>query len=237
MAYEARHLRRPKVRYNDTNDDNKLTMQLVSGGAKLTPTSATIAIYSPSGTAIVAATATGITISGTLLTYAVVTTTTASYPVAKGYRAEWIITSSTLTYEEQQIFDVANLVPFGRISFDQLLALDDRIKGMEHGGDEDFSELIEACRDEIQYDIESKVIDGGKMLEDMILDQTRLAVPARNYILAQIFFTKGDEASRDYYMSKYNAQVRMLLAGAFDKNQDLNEEQSLGRVQTIRLRT
>lgn|SRR3990167_1779042 len=239
MAYEHRTLRRPKVRYDNSNDDNPLVFQGVVNGAKITPSAYTIQILNPSGTQIVAATATGITVVGTtVLNYSVVTTTEANYPLDTGYRAHWILTSGTPTYEFDQIFDVVRLVPFGFIGIDQLVAMDDRIKGMEHNGDEDFSELIEAVRDDIQLDIETKVIEGGNMTEDMILDQTRLAIPSRNKILAQIFREKGNDDAAKHYEEKYDKQLRTVLASAkFDKDQDLQEEEGIGRTQVVRLRT
>ena len=42
MAYEQKRIGRGKVQYNNDNDANPLTYQLVVDGAKVTPTSATI---------------------------------------------------------------------------------------------------------------------------------------------------------------------------------------------------
>lgn len=234
MAYESRHLRRFKCRYNNDNDDNPLTYQLVKDGAKVTPTSATIAIYKPGVTTAVLA-ATAMTKSGTLLTYNIDTTTTADFPVGTGYRAHIVVTA-TDTYEDQIIFDVAKLVPFGRISRDQLVALDDRVKGMEHAGDEDFSEIIEAVRDEVQLQVETKVINDNQLLEDMILDQSRLAVPSRFLTLAYVLREKGFTEDADYWEGKYDSVIRMVLGGIkYDTNQDLEEDGKQGHIQTTRL--
>jgi len=67
MAFELRTLARPRVRRNDLNDDNPLVYQLVvPAEGKVTPTSATIAIYRDgSSTAVLAATA--MTVVGTTL--------------------------------------------------------------------------------------------------------------------------------------------------------------------------
>ena len=236
MAYESRHLRRQKVRYDDTNDDNPLTYQLVIAGAKVTPTSATIQVFDTGGTSRLAATA--MTLSTTLLTYLLDTTTEASFPIGSGYRAKIITTANAKTYEDHILFDIAKLVPFGRIGRDQLVALDDRVKAMEHDGDEDFSEIIEAVRDEVQLHIETKVIGEKQLLEDMVLDQSRIAIPSRYLILSRIFREKGQPDDAKYYEDKYNELIDAVMAGVkFDRNQDLQEDSVQGGVQTMRLIT
>lgn len=236
MAYESRHLRRAKVRYDDANDDNPLTFQLIKNGAKLTPVSATVAVYTPGGTA--ALTATSATVSGTLLTYALDTTTEATFPLGNGYRAHWVITVGSTTYPEDQIFDVVRLVPFGRIGRDQLIAADDRVKAMEHNGDEDFSEIIEAARDEVQLDVETKVLGDEQLMENMILDQSRLAIPARFLVLAYIFHEKGMPADGERYEAKYKEKIREVLSGIrYDKDEDGEEDTKQGGVQIMRLVT
>lgn len=238
MAYEARHLRRQKIRYNNANDDVPLKIQLINNGAKLTPSAATIAVYNPSGTELVSATSTGVTISGTLVTYSLDTTTTASYPLGEGYRAHWVLTSSSITYETDQIFDIVNMVPFGRLGRDQLVALDDRVRAMEHDADEDFSELIEAVRDIVQFRIESKAKDDGRILEDMILDENSLAVPTRMLALSQIFREKGMPEDAEFYRQQYEDLMISLLASArYDADQGLEEDGEMGTAIQVRLVT
>jgi hypothetical protein len=239
MAYEARHLRRQKIRYNNDNDDNPLLYQLIQDGVKITPSSATIQIFNSSGTSILSATATSLSISGTLMTYAPDTTTVATWPIDTGYRAHWIVTDSgSVTYESDQIFDVVNFVPFGWIGRDQLIALDDRVKGMEHDGDEDFSEVIEAVRDIIQLSIETKAVDDEQLLEDMILDHSRVAVVARFKVLAQLFREKGDAESAEYYDGEYSSTLEQMLAGIkYDTDQGLEEDEEQGRLTQVRLTT
>jgi len=237
MAYESRHLRRPKIRYDNANDDNPLVFQGVVSGAKITPSAYTIQIFDTGGSEVLAATATGITVVGTtVLNYSVVTTTEADYPVGTGYRAHWILTSGTPTYEFDQIFDIVKFVPFGWIGRDQLVALDARVKAMEHDGDEDFSEIIEAVRGEVQLDVEMKALEEKQMLEDMIPDQTRLAIPSRYLILSRLFRENGQTDDAEYYEKLYKDKLTMVLAGAkLDKNQDMIEDSQQGGVHPIRL--
>ena len=105
MAYEHKPLRRQKVRYNNTNDDNPLLYQLVVDEEKVTPTSATITIYAP-GNSTALVTAAVMTVTGTLLTYKPDTTTEASWPIATGYRADIVVTYATLTYDRHVVFDI-----------------------------------------------------------------------------------------------------------------------------------
>lgn len=235
MAYESKDIRRQKVRYNDDNDDNVITYQRVTDGAKVTPSSATITVYKP-GESTAVLTATAMTISGTLSTYAIDTTTVADFPVDTGYRARIAATVSGTVYLDDIYFDVVKyllLLPIGR---DQLVALDDRVDGMEHAGDDDFSEVIEAVRDELQIRIENKVLGDGKLLENMILDNSRVAIPARYRILAQIFETKRDFEQADRYNAMFEEVWRETLNSIqYDKDQDLEEDAKIGGLQGVRL--
>jgi len=236
MAYESAHLSRFKARYNSTNDDNDLIFQLVRKGAKITPASATITIYKPGATTAVLG-ATAMTVSGTLMTYQIVTTTVANYPVGTGYRAHIIVTVGAVTYDEDVYFDVVQNVPSGRIGRDQLLALDERILGMDHAGDEDFSEVINAVWDEVQFDLETREIEGDQLLDNMIVDRHRLSVVARYLVLARILRPKGHTEDAKYYEDLYTTKMRQMLAGGikFDVNQDQEEDDDQGNALTVRL--
>jgi hypothetical protein len=236
MAYEARNIRRQKVRYDDDNADNPLAYQLVLNGAKITPTSATVATYSPSGTAIL--TAAAMTVSGTLMTKSINTTTEADYPVGTGYRAHIVVTYGGVTYEDEIVFDVVKFLLRIPVGFDQLIALDDSIKAMEWNGDEDLSEIIEACRDEIQLKLETKSLEDGQLLENMILDESRIAIPFRRAVLSEIHYAKGNDAAGKRHGDIFESLFQAMLAGIkYDTDQDLNEDGDTGRVLTLRLET
>jgi len=233
MAYEARPLRRQKVRYNDANDDCPLKTQLIVGGAKVTPASATITIYRPgNATALVGPVA--MTVTGTLLTYAPLTTTVASWPVEQGYRADVVVTYGAVTYPIHLVFDVEKYPLVFGLTRDSLLALDPTILGMDHAGDEDFSEPIEAAHDDLQLMLESKATEDGQLLESMILDGSRIAIPARYYVLHLIYFNKDAERS-DRYKNRFNELWASMLAGIkYDEDQDGEEDAKQGRVITTR---
>ncbi len=234
--YEQRPMRRQRVRYNDANDDNKLVYQFAIDGAKVTPTSATISIYaSGSTTALVSAAA--MTASGTLLTYAVDTTTTASWPVANGYRADVIVTYGGVTYPRHFIFDVVKYVLKLNVNRDTLDAIDSAIQGMEHGGDEDFSPLIEFCKDEIQARIEAKVVEDRKLLQDMVLDYSGLEVCLAYRVLAQIWQNNGDTVRSESYKKQSDMLLSTVLSTmGYDQSQT-GSEGSRGKVQEVRILT
>jgi hypothetical protein len=236
MAYESHNIRRFKVRYDDNNADNPLTYQLVLNGAKITPTSATIATYDASGTAVL--TATAMTASGTLLTYSIDTTTESSYPVGNGYRARIVVTYGGVTYEDDVYFDVVKYLLRIPVGFDQLIALDDSVRAMEWNGDTDLSEIIEACRDEIQLRLETKALEDGELIENMLVDASRVAIPFRRYVLAQVLYAKGRDPQAERHQKTFEELFRAMLAGIkYDKNQDLAEDAGTGRVQPVRLVT
>lgn len=236
MAYESRHLRRYKCRYNSTNDDNPLTYQLVKDGDKITPASAAITIYRPGSTTALV-TAGAMTVSGTLCTYCPTTTTVASWPVGTGYRAHIVATTAgAVTYDDEVMFDVAKIVPFGRVTKDQLVALDGRVQGRTHNGDEDFSEIIEAARDDFQFDLETQAITDGQLLETMILDQSRAHVVARKLILSKIFRESKELDEAESYFKEYRTMLRQLLSGVkYDANQDLEEDTTQGGRVAVKL--
>ena len=234
MAFEHRRLGRYKARYNSDNDDNPIVYQLVVDGAKVTPTSATIAISDPDGTELVSATA--MTKSTSLLTYTMDTTTTASWPVANSYRADIVVTYDSKTYDRHLVFDVVSYVFDPALGYDQLVSLDGNLRGMLNDGDDDLGNLIDAVRDIMQSDLEAKVVEDDKLLENMILDHTQAAVALRFRVLAQLYHNAGDEDRREYYEMNYWRQMRQMLATAkFDVNQDGQEDGELGGIQTLRL--
>jgi hypothetical protein len=240
MAYESKPIRRQKVAYDNANTSNPLTFGLVSAGAKITPASATITIYAPGGTTPLV-NAASMTVSGTLLTYCVSTTTEASWPIATGYRAEITITTGTggsavTRPPEVVVFDVVRWVLNLGITKDQLVALDDGISGMDHAGDDDLSEVIEACRDELQLLVEMRAVEDGKLVENMILDHSRIAVAARPYILARIWKNHGQKDKGEDYMKTFAAMFKAVMAGvSYDEDQEGEEESEPQGTQAIRL--
>jgi len=234
MAYELRRLGRQKVRYDSLNGDNPLRFQLVVAGAKVTPASATITIYAHGGTtALVSAAA--MTVSGSIVSYWVDTTTEASWPVGTGYRADIVVTYNALTWPRSIVFDVVKYLLDPGVGFDQLVGYDDGIRDMAHDGDEDFSNVIEACRDKLQLAIEAHVLGEGKLVENMILDSSKVAVAFRELVLSRIWFGKNQD-KHEAYDGEYRGSLKLLLSSLqFDKNQDGAEDAQLGGIQPIRL--
>ena len=228
MAYEQKSLRRQKLRYDSDNEDNPVVFQLVVDGAKVTPASATIAITDPDGTAVL--TASAMTASGTLLTYAVDTDDADDFPAATGYRADLAITVGTgddaVVYTRHIVLDVVKYVLDLGIGRDQLLARDESILAAEHAGDEDLSPLIEACRDELQLKLEAKAFADERVIENMILDSSRVAVPARLYILWQFHLQRNAELAETYETQYRELWADFLAAIKYDKNLDGIEESS-----------
>lgn len=236
MAFEHRPLRRQKVRYDSDNADNALRFQLLLNGEKQTPDSApTVTIYAP-GNSTALVTDASMTLSGTVATYSCDTTTTSSWPVEQGYRARITTTVSTVDYLSDIYFDVVKHLLWLDIGVDQLEALDERLVAMQHRGDDDFSDLIEAVRDELQARIESKVIDDKKLLENMILDVSRVSIPARHLILSRIFEEKSDYEAADRYRAQFDELWRATMSSIrYDTDQDQEENARLGGVQAFRL--
>lgn len=234
MAFELRRIGRQKVRFDSTNDDNPLRFQLIVNGEKVTPASATITIYRPgSTTALVSAAA--MTLTGTILSYEVITTTEASWPIGTGYRADIVVTYSSDTYDRTVVFDVVKYILAVDVALDQLVAYDDGIRDMQHDGDPDFASLIEACRDRLQMEIEAHVLGEGKLIENMILDASYVSVAFRDLVLSRVWKGKNDDRSDDYE-NDYRAAKKLLLSSIqFDKNQDGQEDSRLGGIQPVRL--
>lgn len=221
MPYELKATRRQKVRYNDDNDDNALTYQLYVDHEKATPTSATITIYRPgSSTAVVSGAS--MTVSGTLLTYAVdASSSTTDFPIDTGFRGEMSIVSGGTTYERVLTFDVVKTVLELHIGRDQLVDRDDQLVAGEHAGDENFPGLISAARDDLQVLLEAKAFADRRLIEDMILDHGKLATVARYYILEMYFRNKGNDDKANHYERRFNDLWEAFLGSVeYDKDQD-----------------
>jgi len=236
MSWEQRVLRRQKVRYDDDNDDNPLYTQLLLNGVKQTPTSATITIYAPgNSTALVSAD--DMTASGTLISYSVDATDEDDYPIATGYRAEMVITYNEVEYPRVMLFDVVKFLLDLRTGFDELVALDDGIRGMGHDGYDDFRNVIVASRDLLQAKLEAKAIKDKKMVESMILDHDTIANIARLYILGRIWWPKDRDRASDYF-NEFNPLWDAVLSSLrYDDDQDGEESSEMGGIQEVRLET
>ena len=235
MAYESNGLSRHTARYESNNDDNAIVFQLIRGGVKITPASATITVYAPGNTTAVLG-ATAMTVSGSLMTYAIVTTDTDDYPVGNGYRAHIIVTVGSVTHEDDIYFDVAKNVPSGAIGVDQLVALDERISGMENSADADFSEVIQAAWSECQFDIETRQSDGKQLKDSMVVDRVRLSVVVRHLVLSMILRPKGLTEDAKYHEDKYQTKLGQLLTSLpHDVNQDQEEDSDITMAMTCRL--
>src|SRR3990167_3028058 len=163
MAFELRGMARQRVRYDSDNDDNPLFYQLVLDGQKVTPTSATISIYlNGSTTALIDAAA--MTLTGSILTYVLDATTEATW-TKDTYRADIVITYSSKTYDRHILFDVVPYLFDANIGVDQLVSLDDTIRGMVHDNDASFKQLIVACQDVLKVKIEAKVAKDKKLVQ------------------------------------------------------------------------
>ena len=236
MAYTLRPLKRQKMRYDSPNADNKIIYQHIVDGEKVTPTSATIAIYAP-GEATATLAATAMTLSGTLLTYVLSTETEADYPVGESYRAEITVTYNAVVYPKIIVmFDVVKFLLNMQLVADSIRDRDEGVMGGEHAGDEAFPGLLAAVRDELQLMIETRAFAEDQMLENMILDHARFAIVARLYFLECYWREKRDAEMADYYERKFRDTWRAFLDGIkFDKNVDGTEDERQGQLIKQRL--
>jgi hypothetical protein len=209
MAYELRPLRRYKARYDSDNADNPMRVAVVVDGAPIAWTgavgdSAKATVYaSGSSTAIETDTALTCVVGESVIEFAVDTSAdTDSYLVKTGYRADLTIEIGGVVYVGHVLFDVAKYLLRIPLTYDQLLDRDARLRGRDWGGDDDFSGLIEACRDEFQLRLEAMAHDTGLVLENMAIDANKLAVPFRLYVLGAIFRGSNEDwalnAAEDY---------------------------------------
>lgn len=230
MAYEYKALRRQRVRYNDDNDDNPLVYQLVIDDKKVTPSSATVTIYKPgSTTAIVSADS--MTVSGTLLTYAVDTTTTADFPEGEGFQADLAVTYSGTIYRHRIVFDVVKYILKLQLARDQILDRDDGLLGGEHAGDEELQGLITAARDEMQVMLEAKAFADKMVVENMVLDTSKLSICARLYVLEMFWRNKDNEDKADYYERRFDKMWSAFTHSVkYDKNLDGEEDSNADKI-------
>ncbi len=237
MSYELKPLMRQKVLYDNANATNPLVYQLVLDGVKVTPTGATITIYRRGGaTALV--TAAVMTVSGSLLTYAVDTTTEASWPIETGYRADITVTYASATYERHLVFDVVRFLLDLAIGVDQLIDIDDRVAGMVHNGDDNMPGLVVAARSVLQARLEAKVLKDQKLVENAILDPSHLATAACFWILAQLWFDKGEQDKATWYRNEFDQLSDAVLNNLrYDEAQDGDEDSEPGGIQQTRLVT
>jgi hypothetical protein len=234
ISYEHRAMRRQKARYNSANSDNTLKYQRVLNGAKVTPSAVTVSIYRPGNTTALVSDA-SMTITGTVAEYSIDTTTVADYPVQEGYRAHVKATISGVVYEDDLYFDVVKHLVHLDVGRDQLVALDDSVAGMIHDGDETLGNIIEAVRDIIHNKLESKMIDGKRLLENMVLDKSKLSIPARYLVLHFVHLSKQNFDAATVWEEKFNSAWREMLHGVkFDVNQDQEEDGRIGRIQQWR---
>jgi hypothetical protein len=173
-----------------------------------------------------------------LLSYAVSTTTEASWPKETGYRAELAITASAVVYYRHLVFDVVGFLLDLAVGVDQLVDVDERIAGMVHNGSDDLPGLIMAARADLQARLESKVLGDGKLIENAVLDPSHLSVAASYYMIAQAFEEKGDHGQADRYFKRYESLTEAVLSNLrYDEGQDGDEDDSAGGIQQVRLRT
>lgn len=240
-----RNLRRQKVLYNSTNTSTPLMYNFSDLGDRVFPDvdagDTLITIYPPTSTTALVSAAnatTTITTYDASMTYAVDTTTTASWPVDTGYRADLTFTIGTTSYYRTLVFDVVKFIMHTGVTFKQLVAIDDGIQGMEHHADGEFVELIEACYNLLQLRIETKLIEDNRLVDSMFLDPSKVGLPHAMLCLEQIWANKGDMDRRDYYKEKFSEIWTAVLGGVnFDKDQDGQEDGSFGGVQLVRLIT
>jgi hypothetical protein len=237
MSYELKPLMRQKVLYDNTNAANPIYYQLVIDGAKVTPTSATATIYKRGSTTALV-TSGAMTLVGSILHYHVDTTTEASWPLDTGYRAELSITYSSVVHTRLVVFDVVRYLLDLSVGVDQLIDIDDRVAGMIHNGSDDMPGLVVAARSVLQARLESKVLKDKKLLENTILDPSNLATAACFWILAQLWFDKGETAKADWYRKEYEDLSEAVLNNLrYDEAQDGEEDAEPGGIQQVRLYT
>ncbi len=231
MAYDlARH----KARYGDDNADNALIYQLVIDGLAVTPTAATLSIFRR-GESAALVTDDDMTIAGTLATYEIDASDTDDYPIDVDYRAVLSLTYGGVVYQRVVLFDVARFLFNLAISVEHIIALDPNVRGMIHDGDPEFAQLLLACRSVIQAQIETKILSGKQLVENVILDHDKIAIAARFYILSRIFFNASDFERYAIYTKDYDLMLAAMLSTLqYDKGQDGDTDGDIGGIQTMR---
>lgn len=236
MAVEIRPVHRQAARKNSENDDSPLKYQLVVNGQKVTPTSADITIYA-NGDDEELVDAESMTVSGTLMTYALDTTDTDTWPVGK-YKAVVTVTYSSVEYVRHFMFEVVTYLFDMAIGFDQLVSLDDGIRGMMHDGDATFKNLITACTSVIRAQLERKVVKDKRLLPEMIIDHSGLDVAAQFYMLHRIWMNKGNTEKAEAYKTDYQDQLDAVLSTvSYDTQQGGDEPAQIGQLDETRFET
>lgn len=235
MAFENLRLARQRVLYNDTNAASPLRFQLKIDGAKITPTSATITIYR-AGVSTALVSAASMTLSGSILSYPVVTTTTASYPIETGYRAEVAVTYNAVVYERHFLFDVVKFLFHLDVAWDQLVALDDSIVGTLHNGVEDLGPLISAAYDVIHGAIETKIVKGKKALLNNVIDTASISLAGCYWVLSQHHLNKRELEVYRIYLENYERTLSDVLSSLkWDMGQSGEESAEPGGGQQVTL--
>lgn len=234
MAFELRELKRQRVRYDSANDDLPLQYQLVDDGAKVVPTSATISIYRNGGTTALVSSA-AMTVSGSICSYVLDTTTEATW-LKGAYQARVVVTAGGVTFDRHFFFDIVPFYFDPNIGFDQLVALDDGIRGMLHDGDPSFAALIQSCAAVLQAKLEAKVVRDRKLVQEMIVDHAPLASAFRFYILARIWENKGAPERADRYYKDFTELFDAILSSLrYDTGLSGAESSEIGKVTQVRL--
>lgn len=248
MAYEVRALRRYKARYNSANTDNPLRVAIIRDGEKVNwvgteGDTATITTYPPgSTTAIESDTALTCTAGSSVMTVNIDTSAdTTNYTARTGYRGDISVSIGSVDYVGHIVFDVAKYLLTIPLTADQLLDREPRLRGRDWAGDDDFSGIIEACRDEIQQRLEGIAYESGRILEEMAIDPNKLAVPFRLYVLEAIFRTIPDdwaERAADEYEGKFETAWGVWMT-QFKPDTSQSGSESSGPIKRIyqRLRT
>jgi len=238
MAYEFRALRRQKALDGITNTAYPLKTALVLDGAKVNvDTTAKITIYKP-GNATALVTAASMTITGSLLTYAVIATGS-DWTVGQGYRGELVVVHGGVTYNGHIIFDVVNFLLLSDVTADQLIDRDDGLRSADWAGDDDLSGLIEATRDELQILVEAMAFDTGKhVLEDMIIDQGKFSTCHRIYCLEAFWRARENHDAADNYQRTFKTLWKAFVNSIkYDANQDGEEDKPASELVQQRLVT
>lgn len=216
MAYSFRKASHQEILYNDTNDENPLEFTFIDDtGTEQTPTSATIAIYSPSqistATPILAATA--MTVSGSKLTYVRDTSTSTSvYAIDQDYRAKVIVTYSSATYERKFYFDIVRNILKPLLTENLLKEKVPSLMKESYGEEESFVPAFNGAWRTILERINDYNIQNQQIRASMVLDSTAILPVHENLVIAYIYENKKDFDTGSIYRGRYEEELARLLA-------------------------
>jgi len=199
---------------------------------------AVVSIYPPgSTTAIEEDTSGTLTTGNSVITFAIDTSAdTTNYTARQGYRAELTITISSQAYTGHVYFDVETRPLLLNVTYDQLLARDARLRGMDWAGDDDHSEILGACWDEFQLRIEGIQHETGTLVEGTVSGQGKIDTVFRLFALEAIFRAGNQdwhEAAADKYEEKAERAWDLLLSQLTpDKSQSGKEDEIVKIVRT-----